>query len=117
MLSETGRSGFLDAGYLAGVLCLPPGAIPIMTIVFGYPKGGRPPMPPKLPLEAVTFKDQYQEAGHEIMQEWLNQMMAGYQASHLGSSFEAQLGIYRSKIGRAESDLAEMVYHGTENPK
>ena len=63
MLSETGRSGFLDARYLAGVLCLPPGVIPIMTIVFGYPKGGQPPMPPKLPVQTVAFTGRYQEAG------------------------------------------------------
>ncbi len=92
MLSETGRTGFLDAGYLAGVLCLPPGVIPIMTIVFGYPKAPRPPMPPKLPLETVTFTGQYREADSTLMQDWLNQMMAGYQASHLGASFQSQLG-------------------------
>ena len=117
MLSETGRSGFLDARYLAGVLCLPPGVIPIMTIVFGYPKGGQPPMPPKLPVQTVSFTGRYQEADPEVMQDWLNQMAAGYQASHLGSSFDAQLGIYLSKIGQAEVDLAEMVYHSVEGPK
>jgi nitroreductase len=117
MLSETGRSGFLDARYLADVLCLPPGAIPIMTIVLGYPKGVRPPMPPKLPLETVTFTRRYQEADPEVMRDWLRQMMAGYQVSHLGSSFQAQLGIYQSKIGQAEADLAQMVYHSVENRK
>jgi hypothetical protein len=42
-------------------------------------------------------------------------MMAGYQASNLGATLESQLGIYRSKIGRAEADLAEMVYHRAQN--
>jgi FMN reductase (NADPH) len=115
MLSETGRSGFLDAGYLADVLCLPKGVIPIMSIVFGYPKGGRPPMPPKLPMQTVAFTGQYQEADHGVMQDWLNQMMAGYQASHLGTSFQSQLGIYQSKIGRAEADLDDMVYHRSQS--
>jgi hypothetical protein len=45
------------------------------------------------------------------MQAWLDQMTAGYQASHLGSSFDGQLGVYLSKIGRAEAELAGMVYH------
>ena len=117
MLSETGRSGFLDAGYLAGMLCLPPGVVPIMTIIFGYPKPGWQPMPPKLPLETITFTGQYREAAPGVMQDWLNQMMAGYQASHLGASFESQLGIYESKIGRAEADLEWMVYHRGESPK
>jgi FMN reductase (NADPH) len=109
MLSETGRSGFLDARYLADVLKLPRGVIPIMTIVFGYPRGASPPMPPKLPLAEVTFTGAYHEADGKIMQDWLNQMMAGYQASHIGSSFESQLAVYRSKIGQAERDLEEMV--------
>lgn len=109
MLSETGRSGFLDARYLADVLRLPRGVIPIMTIVFGYARGDRPPMPPKLPLAEITFTHAYQEADGTVMQDWLNQMMAGYKASHIGSSFEAQLALYRSKIGQAELDLEEMV--------
>lgn len=110
MLSETGRSGFLDAGYLADVLCLPPGVVPLMTIVFGYAKGTNPPMPPKLPVKMVAFAGKYREADQQIMRDWLNQMMAGYQASHLGASFQSQLGVYRSKIGRAEADLEQMVY-------
>ena len=117
MLSETGRSGFLDAGYLADVLCLPPGVVPIMTIVFGYAKGPHPPMPPKLPVQTVSFTGRYRDADPRIMQDWLNQMMAGYQASHLGASFESQLGIYQSKIGRAEADLQRMVYHNTRSPE
>lgn len=56
MLSETGRSGLLDAAYLKEKLALPDRVIPIMTIVFGYPRGSRPPMPPKLPLEAISFE-------------------------------------------------------------
>lgn len=117
MLSETGRTGLLDAGYLTEVLCLPPGVAPIMTIVFGYPKGGRPPMPPKLPLDTIAFTGAYREADPQVMQDWLNQMMAGYQASHLGASFNSQLGIYQSKIGRAETDLEQMVYHSGKAEK
>jgi hypothetical protein len=36
-------------------------------------------------------------------------MIAGYNASHIGSSFEKQLALYRSKIGQAERDLQEIV--------
>jgi nitroreductase len=42
MLSETGRSGLLDAGYLRQTLDLPDRVIPLMTIVFGYARGARP---------------------------------------------------------------------------
>jgi hypothetical protein len=44
------------------------------------------------------------------MEDWLAQMKAGYKASHLRSSFEAQLRLYESKIGQAEIDLQAMVF-------
>jgi FMN reductase (NADPH) len=109
MLSETGRSGLLDAGYLAEKLCLPGGVFPIMTIVFGYASASYPPMPPKLPLDQITFTDHYHETDPAILQEWMDQMVAGYKASHLFSSFEAQLQVYRSKIHKAEEDLRRMI--------
>jgi nitroreductase len=109
MLSETGRSGLLDAGYLAEKLCLPGGVFPIMTIVFGYASASYPPMPPKLPLDQITFTDHYHETDPAILQEWMDQMVAGYKASHLFSSFEAQLQVYRSKIHKAEEDLKRMI--------
>jgi nitroreductase len=110
MLSETGRSGFLDAAYLCRALRLPPGVIPLMTIVFGYPRGARPPMPPRLPLEQVAFGAQYREPDPVAMHDWLAQMIAGYRASHLTSTFDAQLRLYRSKIGQAERDLQMLVF-------
>ncbi len=110
MLSETGRSGLLDAGYLKKALCLPERVFPLMTIVFGYPYGPLPPMPPKLPLETVRFENRYQEPDPLVMQEWLDQMVAGYKASHLSSSFNAQLKVYSSKLEQAEKDLQEMVF-------
>jgi nitroreductase len=109
MLSETGRSGFYDAGYLCEVLGLPAGVIPLMTIVFGYAAGPYPPMPPKLPLDQVVFKERYHEPDPDRMQDWLAQMKAGYKAGHPTSSLEHQLRVYLSKIGRAESDLQRLV--------
>jgi nitroreductase len=111
MLSETGRTGILDAGYLKQVLCLPDGVFPLMTIVFGYPRGSYPPLPPKLPLDQICFADRYHEPDRAVMEDWLAQMKAGYKASHLRSSFEAQLRLYESKIGQAEIDLQAMVFH------
>jgi nitroreductase len=110
MLSETGRTGLLDAGYLKEKLALPDGVYPLTTIVFGYPRGGYPPMPPKLPLEQICFTGQYREPDRTVMTDWLHQMIAGYKASNLRSSFDAQLNVYRAKIGQAESDLHEMVF-------
>jgi nitroreductase len=110
MLSETGRSGLLDAGYLQAKLGLPSGVVPLMTIVFGYARGAYPPMPPKLPAEQIFFKGQYAPPDSATMASWLAQMRAGYKASHLSSSFEGQLKVYENKIGQAESDLMKMVF-------
>jgi nitroreductase len=110
MLSETGRSGLLDIGYLRDKLGLPDGVIPLLTIVFGYARGPYPPMPPKLPLGQICFEGRYREADPGVMADWLAQMVAGYKASHLFSSFDAQLKVYESKIGQAEADLMATVF-------
>jgi nitroreductase len=111
MLSETGRSGFLDAAHIKDKLGLPDGVFPLMTIAFGYAQGSYPPMPPKLPLDQICFHGCYLEADAAIMEDWMSQMIAGFKASHLSSSFEAQLQLYQSKIGRAETELKSMVYY------
>lgn len=115
MLSETGRSGLLDAKYLKEKLCLPEGTVPLMTIVFGYARRRYPPMPPKLPTEQIFFKQRYQPPDRTTMESWLSQMIAGYKASHLRSSFQQQLNLYQQRIGQAESDLSEMIFdRGTD---
>jgi nitroreductase len=111
MLSETGRSGLLDAGYLKEKLKLPEGTVALMTIVFGYARGAYPPMPPKLPAEQIFFNGQYQPPDRATMESWLSQMRAGYKASHLSSSFENQVRVYQSKIAQAEADLQAMVFY------
>ncbi|MHB8088547.1 MAG: hypothetical protein CVU93_00540 [Firmicutes bacterium HGW-Firmicutes-18] len=111
MLSETGRSGILDARYLKDVLKLPDGTIPLMTIVFGYARGLYPIMPPKMPIAHISFTQQYGSPNLSITQSWYEQMIAGYNISHPGSSFEAQLNTYQSKICEAEKGLNEMVFY------
>ena len=49
------------------------------------------------------------------MQSWLDQMKAGYKASHILSSFDAQLKVYQKKIGQAEADLEAMIYANVRN--
>lgn len=110
MLSETGRSGLLDCGYLQEMLQLPEGVYPLMTIVFGYARGPRPPMPPKLPLDEVCFEGRYEEPDQAVMENWLAQMKAGYKASRPSSSLEAQLQVYESKVAQAEADLEEIIF-------
>lgn len=113
MLSETGRSGFYDARYLADRLDLPAGVVPIMTIAFGYAAGGYPPMPPKLPATAISFDGRYREAPQEELAEWYRQMQAGYQAGHAGRLFANQIAYYRGRIEEAERDLRALVFHGS----
>lgn len=111
MLSETGRSGLLDAGYLKGKLSLPGGVFPLMAIVFGYPAAAYPPLPPKLPLEEVCFTGgAYHETDPAVLQDWITQMSAGYKASFPFSSLAAQLRVYQSKITQAEEDLSKMIF-------
>ncbi len=114
MLSETGRTGLLDAGHLRECLALPAGVIPLMTLIFGHARGLRPPMPPRLPLATICTDGPYQEADPAVLQAWLEQMVAGYKASHIRSSFEAQLRVYTAKIGAAEADLRRMA--GLDRP-
>jgi nitroreductase len=117
MLSETGRSGLLDLSYLKDKLRLPAGVFPLTTIVFGYARGAYPPMPPKLPLETVCFDGAqgYHDPSPGVMRDWLAQMVAGYKASHLLSSFDAQLRVYQSKIGQAEADLQALLLPDSDN--
>jgi nitroreductase len=111
MLSETGRSGLLDPGYLKQKLNLPDNVIPIMTIIFGYANKAYPPMPPKLPLNQICFTGAYKEADPRVLEDWMMQMTAGYKASFPLSSLDAQLNVYKSKIVNAEKDLNRMVIH------
>ena len=111
MLSETGRSGLLDIAYLKEKLCLPGGVFPLMTMVFGYTHTIFSPMPPKLPVDQISFSKKYIETDSAILDDWLEQMRAGYKAGHLNSSFEAQLEVYKSKIGQAEKDLQAMIFN------
>jgi FMN reductase (NADPH) len=111
MLSETGRTGLLDANYLKERLCLPTHTLPLMTIIFGYASGPYPPMPPKLPAEQLFFESRYCKPDRVTMESWLSQMMVGYKASHLNSSFEKQVKIYRQKIVEAEENLQKIVFY------
>lgn len=111
MLSETGKTGLLDADYLREKLCLPKNTLPLMTIIFGYASGPYPPMPPKLPAEQLFFENKYCEPDRQTIENWLSQMIVGYKASHLTSSFEKQLNIYQQKITEAEKNLQEMIFY------
>lgn len=118
MLSETGRSGLLDMGFLTERMRLPAGVFPLMTIVFGYPAAAYPPMPPKFNPEVICFTDGvYHATDPAVIQDWLAQMTAGYKASFPSSSLQAQIAVYQSKISQAESDLNQMVFWKNHPPQ
>jgi hypothetical protein len=114
MLSETGKSGIFHADYLKEKLELPDGVFPLMTIVFGYAKGGYPAMPPKLPASCLTFQDRYLETRPEVLDDWYTKMTVGYKAAFPLKTFKGQLKFYRDHIRKAEKVLREMVFHYPE---
>ena len=107
MLSETGKTGFYDAAELRDILALPASVIPITTIVFGRPATA-PPMPPKLPLDAVAFTGPYRETPQPVLDAWYEQMQAGYRAS-TGQAFQRQIDHYNRRLNEAEADLRRIV--------
>ncbi|MBN2322422.1 MAG: nitroreductase family protein [Spirochaetes bacterium] len=117
MLSDTGKSGFYDARFLKGRLNLPDGVFPVMTIVFGYPRGKPLAMPPKLPLEQVAFTETYKDPDRVVMKRWLQQMIAGYRAWKVTDSFQAQLRRYLAKIDDAEKGLGELIFHSSKGER
>jgi nitroreductase len=112
MLSETGRTGFYDAAFLADKLELPPEVVPIMTIAFGYPARGQPAMPPKLPLDAVAFPGPYREAAQEVLEDWYREQQAGFQAGHRGEQFSQQIAYYNRRLDQADRELRDLVFGG-----
>ncbi|MBD3219824.1 hypothetical protein GF314_01155 [bacterium] len=114
MLSETGKTGFYDVAELATVLDLPPGVVPIMTMVLGWPAAAPPPMPPRLPLEAIAFAGAYRETPQRVLEDWYEQMRAGYRAS-TGQDFQRQIDHYNRRLEAAERELRERVL-GPDDP-
>lgn len=111
MLTETGRSGYLDAKYLKERLSLPDGVFPLLTLVLGFPRSGPPVLPPKLPLGHICFTGKYRDREPKVMNDWLAQMYAGFKADHPLSSFDAQLKLYLSKIDRVEQELRDLIFY------
>jgi len=109
MLSDTGKTGFFSAAYLKETLKLPSGVYPLMTVVFGYPEGKDPTMPPKFHIGDITFCGTYKETEKARVDEWFSLMEAGYKASNPFSSFKTKLKYYRNNLLRAEKELQDMI--------
>jgi FMN reductase (NADPH) len=114
MLSDTGYGGFFHSKLLSEKLKLPENVFPLMTIVFGYPSGKYPPMPPKLPIEQISFKDKYKDTSDEILEDWILQMHAGFKVTNPFSTFQAKLDYYTSNLERSEKELEKMIFQKSD---
>lgn len=111
MLSETGKSGFFHSQYLREKLSLPDGVFPLMTLVLGYARLPLAPLPPRLPMDQICCPGRYPRADRAVLEDWLDQMVAGFKAARPLWSFEGQLRYYRDNILRAEQELRSLIYH------
>jgi nitroreductase len=114
MLSDSGRSGLLDVGYLKEKLQLPAHVFPILTLALGYMRGSLPPIPPRFPMEALCFEGPYREVSQQVLDDWVSSLADGFRAAHPLSSLEKQLKYYTPKIVEAEGHLNAMIFN-TEN--
>lgn len=110
MLSETGKTGLLDAKTLKDHLRLPEGAVPITTLAIGYRPAGVFPIPPRLPKKGILGQGAYPEPDQSVLSDWLGEMKAGYRAMRPWSSFDAQVEAYARKIQAAEEALVNFIF-------
>ena len=106
MLSETGRTGLLDFGWLRSRLNLPDGVLPVTTLLVGTPSRQWPGIPPRQPADCVIMPGAYNVRAGTRLQEWLGQMRIGYKLTHPRSHFDHLLSLYRKKMAAVEPDIA-----------
>jgi len=107
LLSETGRTGLLDCEFLQQKLGLPPGVLPLTTLVLGKRARRLPGIPPRQPWNAVVMEQRYDPAAGSRLQDWFSQMLLGFKLTHPFSSFQRQLALYRKKMAAAEKTLQD----------
>jgi nitroreductase len=105
MLSETGRTGLLDIGFLKEKLRLPAGVLPLTTLVLG--KGGSklPGIPPRQTRDATVMRTCYDPTAGSRLKDWFDQMFIGFKITHPLSSFDKQIAFYRKKMLEAEKEV------------
>jgi len=102
MLSETGRTGLLDAAFLVEKLALPEGVLPLTTLVLGRTSMSLPGIPPRQPRDAVVMQQRYNAGCKGMLADWFDQMFIGFKLGHPFSNFDKQLAFYRTKMLEAE---------------
>lgn len=111
MLSDTGKTGFFHPEFLKERLKLPKGVFPLITMVFGFAQKKYPPMPPRLPLEAISAtKAEYKDTDPEILKDWYSQMESGYKMNNPFSTFQRKISYYLKNLERAEDELNEIIF-------
>lgn len=110
LLSETGRSGLLDMQYLVDRLRLPPGVFPLFTLVVGVARSGPLVMPPKLPVEAVAFRNGYPSLDTHLVNQWFEEMAQAYRLTDPRGSIEGRIEHYAQQFERVENELERLIY-------
>jgi nitroreductase len=110
LLSETGKSGLLDVQYLVEKLELPAGVFPLLTMGVGVSRIGPLAMPPKLPMEAVAFRNRYPTLNMESILRWFDEMAQAYRLGDPKGSIEDRIQHYAKKFDRVERELEQLIY-------
>jgi FMN reductase (NADPH) len=109
MLSETGRTGILDAAFLQKKLDLPDHVLALTTLALGYARGPVSGIPPRFPWNHTVHRLRYKQPPQEELEEWLKTMRLGYQLTNLGGSFDKKIAYYVKRFAEVESYLQEFL--------
>lgn len=74
MLSQTGRTGFMDYEYLKEKLSLPNLVFPLTTIAFGYPENEVLFSPPKYDKEVIIHREGKYQLNESKIKVWFEDM-------------------------------------------
>ena len=78
-----------------------------MSIAFGY-AAGAPAMPPRLPLEAITFTGRTARADQAVLDEWYEQT-GGVPGQQLGHALRPADRLYNRRLLEAEAGLRRRI--------
>jgi len=108
MLSDTGMTGLLDFSYLKEHLLLPVDVIPLTTLVLGRAHDSSSISPPRLHINTIAMKKNYQASAPEDLFEWFERMKVGFKLFHSFSDLSAKIYYYQEKMAGVEKELKEI---------
>ncbi|MCX7769651.1 MAG: nitroreductase family protein [Proteobacteria bacterium] len=105
MLSQTGRTGFMDYEYIKEKLSLPSLVFPLTTIAFGFPENELLFSPPKLDKEVIIHRDGKYTLREEETIAWLKDMDFACNLAE-GEKITEKFKNYLKMLPKAEEELA-----------